>query len=186
MSKVITATGQAPADVTQYGIWIGAGAGQATMNTTLVLTDGQMIMGNTGIAPTAGVLEAGTGIDVSYAGGNWVISATGAGITPVHQTGTTITLVAANMYIMDAASLITATLPATAAIGDTFIIVGSGAGGWKVNVASTQSIQVSSTATTVSTGSIASTNRYDCTTLVCVTANTLFVAYGTSGGLTVA
>lgn len=106
--------------------------------------------------------------------------------TVVNQTGTTVTLAAQNIYIMNAATLITATLPATAAVGDTFVILGCGAGGYKINVATGQTINVGSNPTTTSTGSVASTNQFDCITITCVVENTTFVAYGLQGSLTVA
>ena len=185
MSQVITATGQAPLNVTQYGIFVGAGTGQSTANSVINLTNGQILVGVTGAAPNAATFSNGTGISVGYSTGVLTITNTAPGMATIHETGSSVTLAAANQYVMDKSTLITATLPTTAAIGDTFSIIGCGAGLWVVDVASGQTIQVGATASTASTGSIAATNQFDCVDIVCVTANTLFVCKGMQGQLTV-
>lgn len=186
MTKVVTSTGQAPLDLTQYGVMVGRGAGQATSNTTIVLTDGQFVMGNTSSAPTAGVITNGAGISVAFTGGNWEITNTAiGGLTVVHETSSSVTLDPATMYVMDKSTLITATLPATASIGDQFVIVGQGSGLWQVNCTTGQTIHAGSIDSTADTGSIAASNQYDCVTLVCTADNTDFVCYGMQGALTV-
>ena len=113
-------------------------------------------------------------------------AAGGTGITWNDQTSGTVTMAVNNGYVIDnGASLVTLTLPTTAALGSLFIVAGKSAGGWIIDVASGQTIHVGSTASTASTGTVASSNQYDCITLVCVTANTTFVAYGIQGSLTV-
>ncbi len=110
----------------------------------------------------------------------------GTGITWNDQTSGTVTMAVNNGYVIDnGASLVTLTLPATAALGSLFIVAGKSAGGWIIDVASGQTIHVGSTASTASTGTVASSNQYDCITLVCVTANTTFVAYGIQGNVVV-
>ena len=74
---------------------------------------------------------------------------------------------AVNKYIVTNATLCTLTLPATIALGHTFEITGSGAGGWKIAQLAGQSIAYESagvvTATTVGTGgSLASSLSTDC------------------------
>lgn len=104
---------------------------------------------------------------------------------PVDQTTTSVTMATGNTYYANNASLVTLTIPATAAVGDIFKVRGNGAGGWKVQANTGQTIHINSSATT-SAGSLASTNQWNCVTVECVTANTTFVVSSSSGNLTVA
>jgi hypothetical protein len=86
----------------------------------------------------------------------------------------------------DGATLITATLPTTAALGTEFKIVGKAAGLWTIAQNSGQSIVFGSSTTTVGTGgSLSSTLAADCVSVVCTTANTTFTVYNAIGNLTV-
>lgn len=88
-------------------------------------------------------------------------------------TGTSQQAGASSLYITNNASLVTITLPATAAVGSRLRVVGLGAGGWRVAQNASQLIHKSGTATTTGvTGHIDSSNRYDAATLICVVANT--------------
>ena len=88
--------------------------------------------------------------------------------------------------INNGASLVTATLPATAAQGSILSIVGSSSGGWTIAQNSGQTIHLgSSTTTTGVGGNLSSSNQYDSIQLVCVTANTTFVASNVIGNITV-
>lgn len=108
------------------------------------------------------------------------------GIINVNQNSASATLAASRRYnCNNGAVLITFTLPAVAAIGDTFIIVGGSSGGWTIVEAAGQIINLGNTPTTITTGSLSSTNRYDAVTITCITANTTFAAYGLMGNLTV-
>jgi hypothetical protein len=107
----------------------------------------------------------------------------------VNQTTTSVTMVAGTTYINNNTGAQTVyTLPAAAAIGDEFIIVGAlaGANGWQVAQATGQTVHFGTSTTTVTTGTITSVNQYDCITLRCTTANTTFTVYPTQGNLTVA
>lgn len=96
-------------------------------------------------------------------------------------------LVANQNFIANRATLVTLTLPATAAVGTIIEVVGQGAGGWLIAQAAGQQIQVGAVASTLgAAGSIASTNRYDTVRLMCVTANTIFqVVSGVTAGYTI-
>ena len=79
-------------------------------------------------------------------------------------------------YIPNNASLVTITLPATAAVGQRLSVVGNGAGGWRIAQNAGQTINKSGAATTTGTGgSLSSANRYDTAHLVCTVANTTWV-----------
>ena len=82
---------------------------------------------------------------------------------------------------MNNVGLITATLPAVAAFGDSIIIVGKGVGGWLIAQNAGQTIHIESLDTTTGiVGSVASTNKYDSVELVCITANTDFLILSAS------
>jgi hypothetical protein len=85
---------------------------------------------------------------------------------------------------MNRGTLITATLPATAAVGDVIAIVGKGAGGWTIVENSGQTMHFGAVNTTTTTGSLSSTNQYDCLEMVCITANTDFVIRYSIGNIT--
>lgn len=92
------------------------------------------------------------------------------------------------MYGADYATLLTFTLPSVANshLGDKLSIIGVGAGGWLLAQNATQLINVGATASVAGTGgSIASTNRYDCVSLVCTVEGTTWTAYSVIGSLTV-
>jgi len=88
-------------------------------------------------------------------------------------------------YYAQSATLTTFTLPVAAAAGTELQICGLGAGGWKLAQNAGQSINVGNQVTTTGTGgSIASINRYDGLWLLCVVADTQWVATGGVGNLT--
>ena len=89
-------------------------------------------------------------------------------------------------YIPANASLVTITLPATAAVGSIIEVCGQGAGGWKIAQNAGQTINKSASASTTGTGgSFASANRYNTITLRCNVANTGWVVTGGDGVFTV-
>lgn len=168
-------------DVTNHGIMVGQGTSSTT---TKVLTNGQLLIGSTGVDPAIASLSAGTGITVTPGAGSITIATSGAGLW-VDQTGTTVTMTINTGYIADNAGLVTLTVPATAAIGDSFIIQGKGAGGWLVQMNTGQTAHLGSSVTS-SAGSLASTNQWDALVLTCVTANTVFACRAVQGNITVA
>ncbi len=90
-------------------------------------------------------------------------------------------------YVADRSSLVTFTLPVTAAFGTVLYLQGFGSGGWQVNQNASQQIIIGTSLSTVGAGgSIASTDRYDSIALLCVTANTTWCALsGPQGNITV-
>ncbi len=101
-------------------------------------------------------------------------------------TGTTQALAVNNGYVLNNAGLVTATLPATAVVGDRIEITGLGAGGWLIAQNASQLVRLGSSVTTTGTGgSLASTNRYDSLTLICIVTNTTWTVMGPVGNITV-
>ncbi len=107
-------------------------------------------------------------------------------ITNVNQNSSSATLAANSRYATNnGASLVTYTIPAGAAVGDTYIIVGGSSGGWTVAQPASVQCHVGSSATTSgATGTISSSNQYDCCTITCVASN-VFTVYGVQGNLTI-
>lgn len=143
-----------PTTYTAHGVLIGEGT--SSIVASAVGATGQVLSGNTGADPTWINLPAFNIVDNT--------SGTVASPTPI---------VVSTKYIADAASATTGfILPSTAAIGQSFSIIGNGPGGWQVQQNSGQSIKLSGQTTTTGTGSVSSETRYDCATFTCVVAGT--------------
>ena len=99
--------------------------------------------------------------------------------------GTSATMSPNNGYGADNASLVTLTLPTTAAQYSLLSIQGVGAGGWTIVQNSGQKIVWGSISTTVTTGSVSSNTRYDSVDLICIVANTTWAVRTSSGTLTI-
>lgn len=158
-------------------------AGVPVLSSTM--TNGQLIMGSTGATPTANTLTAGAGVTITNGAGTITVATSGVGTTWIDQTTTPVSIVKNTGYIANNAGLVTLNVPATAAVGDEFIVQGQGAGGWLLRMNTGQVANLGSSPTT-SAGSLASTNRYDAVRLVCTVANTTFNAMTAVGNLTVA
>lgn len=102
-------------------------------------------------------------------------------------TGTSQAMSVANGYVANNASLVTFTLPASAAIGDVIYVLGKGAGGWKIAQNATQQIVCEILSSTVGvSGSVASIKQFDIIELRCITSGTATVwSTRQTGNLTV-
>lgn len=91
-----------------------------------------------------------------------------------------------NGYIAsDNSVLTTLTLPSSAAVGDTIRILGFGTAGWKVLQNIGQTIHVQGSTTTTGTGYLQSDDQYDTIELICIVANTQFIAATVTGNINV-
>jgi len=139
--------------------------------------------------PTAGgviTISGGTGISTSGSGSTVTIASTSGAFTWNEETGTSANLAAGNGYIANNAGVVTFTLPASASIGDTFIVTGKGAGGWAIAQNAGQTINIGSSSTTTGAGgSLASTAQFDTVEIVCITANNDFNVIDLVGNITV-
>jgi hypothetical protein len=171
---------------TAHGILVAEGANAFSPK---VLTNGQLLVGSTGADPVAATLTAGTGISVTNGGGTITIANT----EPAGTTWTVVTaatpLVSSNGYFANSAVAVTFTLPAVAVVGDTFQVTTGplGAGGWVIAQNALQSIILGNTTSTVGVGgTITSASTLgDWIEIVCVVANTTFVANLKQGESTV-
>ena len=174
------------ASPTAHGVLVGEGASAVT---PIVLSAGQVLIGTTSSDPVGATLTQGAGITITSATGSITIAATGAsaggGFAWVDVTGTSQAMAAGTAYIADNASLVTLTLPATAALGDSFKVVYKGAGGWKVAQNASQTIQIGNQITTAGVGgSLASSAAGDSVTINCITVNNNFTVSSSMGNIT--
>lgn len=136
--------------------------------------------------PNDGAIQAGD-ILVGLRGGvNVQLTAPTFGSQVVVTTTATQAMTTNTIYIANRGTLVTFTLPTIAAVGDLLSIVGEGAGGWLLDMNAGQQVRVGNLTTTVTTGSVASTNQSDALYLICITANTLWTTFcGSQGNLTI-
>lgn len=178
-----TKGGLGVASPTAHGILIGEGASAVT---PVVLGAGQVLVGTTASDPAATTITASGGISVALGSGSIAFTGSGTGFTWVDQTSSSVTMAVNSGYVTDnGASLVTYTLPSTAALGSVFAVVGFSSGGWAIAQQASQAIHLGNQVTTTGVGgSLASTNEFDVVYLVCVVANLTFVATSIVGNIT--
>ena len=123
-------SGTLKTDYTDGGFLFGQGAATNVV-ASAAPTNGQLPIGSTGTDPVISTLTAGTNIAITNAAGSITINAIG-GTNWIEVTGTSDTMVIDTGYISNNAGLVTLTLPATIAVGETVRVAGKGAGGWKI------------------------------------------------------
>jgi hypothetical protein len=152
------------------------------------MSAGQILVGTTAGAPTATAINSGTNILVSNGSGTITVNATGIASFVWNNVTISTQLLAVNQGYMtnDVSLLVTYTLPTTAAIGTIISIAGNSSNGWTIAQNASQNIQVGSVSSTIgATGTVSSSNRYDQISLLCVVANTTWVATSVIGNLTI-
>ena len=150
------------------------------------MTNGQVLIGSTGVAPVLSTLVATGGITITNAPGSITISGAGGGFSWTEVTGLTQAMAVNNGYVASNAAQVVLTLPVTSIIGDTIKIQGKGAGGWRVAQNAGQLIHFNSSTTTLGVlGYIESTQRYNSVELVCITNTNEWAVNSASGNLTV-
>ena len=159
--------------------------GAANFNFLGPLTNGQLLIGSTGLDPVPNTITAGTNVTVSNAAGTITISSSGgAGFTWTDVAGVSHALLSFNGYVSDNAGLVTFTLPATSALGDPIEIL-CRQGSFTVVLNPGQKIVYGTSTTTVTTGSITTTNPGDCIRMICTVANTEWTIVSSQGTFTV-
>ena len=164
---------------------VGALYGAAgVVTSTAAMTNGQVLVGSTGVAPALATITAGAGIAVTNGAGSISVAST-APFTWA-QVGADGALVVNQGSIDTKAGLLTMSLPAASAVGDTMILQGYGAGGWTITQGAGQQILVGNTNTTLGAGgTLSSTDKGDSVSMVCTTANLEWRVFGMVGNLTV-
>lgn len=170
---------------TANGIPYGAGTA-AALAWTGALTNGQVVIGSTGVAPVAATLQAGSGTIITNGAGSITIASTSS-----HDNWSFISasqaLVANNAYgCISPGGALSLSLPATSAQGTMITVLLDGATSFTITQGAGQQIRFGNQTTTLGAGgSLASTAQGDCVTLVCRTANTLWAVVSAVGNLTV-
>jgi hypothetical protein len=113
-------------------------------------TAGQVLIGATGANPAWASISAGTGIAITPGANTLSIASTvSLNFTPIAADGA---LTTNTRYINTKAALLTVSLPAASAVGDTLILCGYGATGWKITQAANQQLLIGNTNTTLGAG----------------------------------
>jgi len=169
--------------VTQHAVLIGdAGELPAMLGP---LTNGQLVIGNTGNAPSAATLTAGTGVGITNGAGTVTINATGGGLT-WNSVAVNGTIAINNGYLCTGGAALSYALPAASAIGDVAAIGLDGSTSWTITQGAGQQIRIGNQTTTAGAGgSLTSTAQGDIVHLVCVTANTTWLVTSSIGNITV-
>jgi stage V sporulation protein SpoVS len=176
--------GSGLASPTAHGILIAEGASNYT---PLVLTAGQIPIGTTSGDPAGAQITGSGNITVTSTSGAIAISATGAGaFSWINQNTSSVTMAVNTGYITNnGASLVTYTLPVTAAQGSVIEISGLSSGSWTIAQGASQLIHLGNQVTTTgASGSLSSSNQYDSLRMVCVTANTTWNVLSAVGNIT--
>lgn len=180
------------------GLPVGTGLATGTNSSVLVtnsmgvpawsstMTNGQLIIGSTSATPTAATLTAGTNISITNGAGAITINSTSTAFTWNNVTSSTQAMAVNEAYVTNnGASLVTYTLPSTAAIGTTLGVAGFSAGGWTIAQNSSQEIFFGNQHTTIGVGgTLSSSNQNDQVQMVCATANTSWVVTSAVGNIT--
>ena len=176
--------GTGASSLTDGGILLGSGTGAITA--TAQPASGQLLIGSVGVDPVLATLTAGTDITITEGAGTITIASTAAGGGWVEETTTSRALAVNESVVGNNASLITMTLPTTAAFGSIIRLAGKGAGLIKVGQNASEIIHFgTSTTTTGVGGSITSTEVNDAVELLCIVADTEWQVLSSQGNWTI-
>jgi hypothetical protein len=158
-----------------------------SLSSVAVGTNGQVLIGATGGAPAFASLTSTGGTIAFTTGPNSLnLEVVGGGSDWIEVTAASATMDSDTGYVTNNAGGVVLTLPAVAAFGSVFRVVGKNASGWLIAQNAGQTIHFGTSNTTTGVaGSLQSTAQYDCVELVCITANTDFVVRSSIGNITV-
>lgn len=182
----VSATGQWSAPtITQFAPVIGTTANGIV--STAAMTNGQVLIGSTGLAPVPASITGGAGITVTPGAGTITISSAGGGTTWNTTAVSIANMAVGNGYFAIAAGgALTFGLPAASVLGDTVRLSLDGATSWQITQAAGQQVRIGSSTTTLgAAGTLTSTAQGDSVELVCRVANTLWVIQDFVGNITV-
>ncbi len=163
------------------------GTGLATLSTYQLMAGGTTA---TGVMQQVGIGSSGQVLTSNGAGALPTFQTPSAGFTWVDISTNTQPLAPNVGYVTDNASLVTYTLPVTAAFGTIIEITGGVTGAatapWTIAQNAGQSINFGTSSTTVGvTGSLSANFQYDSVRILCIVADTTFVVLDSSGSLNV-
>lgn len=168
--------------LTAHGVLLGEN--NSAIAATAALSNGELLIGSTGSDPVPAHLTPGNGIQTAEGAGTLSVSVIKGGFTPNSIAGASSPLLAQNSYIANDAAQTTFTLPATASVGETFLITGGAGntGGIVIAQNGGQTIrQGANVTTTGATGTVTSPgNANSVIALMCVATNNDFVVLYTN------
>ena len=133
-------------------------------------------------------LVAGAGVTIVYGSGTITISGGGGGgggysWSNVTSLANPVLLTTGFGYVASGAGVVNFTLPAAAAFGDTYVIVGNG-NLWTLAQNAGQQVVLGDKSTTAGVGgSLAASKISDTLTIVCIVANTTFQVISSIGNI---
>ncbi len=157
--------------------------------TASAVVAGDLLLGGAGSYAGLAIGTSGKILTSNGTTATWA-SAPSAATPWTAVTGTSQTLAITHGYIATNVGLTTFTLPATAAVGDTFYVVASTAAGWSIVGGDVgQQIRFGNQLSTANTGNVASQAIGDSVTMVCIDATTpgseIFCIINAVGNLTI-
>ena len=157
--------------ITDGGIMLGSGTGNITP--TAQPTNGQLLIGSTGVDPALATLTAGAGMTVTNEAGS-IKLVSGAVVWSAQAAGTS--LLANEGFISTNAAAQNFPLPATdCPVGSILELTGNGTGLVTITQSVGQSIRFGNSVSTLgSGGSVVSSDQGDAIKLVCTVADTTF------------
>jgi autotransporter family porin len=174
------------------------GSNNSTSSITIYAGSGGITVPSLNNYGVVGTTNAGLLSSISASTAGYVLTSNGTSALPTFQaiaapfawnnvTGSSQTMVVGNGYVNNGSGTPTVfTLPATAAVGAQVAIQGNNSGLWQIAQNSGQTINFNGVSSTTGvTGTITSTDNYDAIYLLCVTANTDWVATSFVGNLDV-
>jgi hypothetical protein len=151
-----------------------------------VATNGQLVIGSTGVTPVLATISAGAGINVTNGAGTISVGVVGGGTTWTDVSGISQAIAVNNSYTANNAGLVTLTLPAASAYGSVVEVSGKGAGGWLIAQNAGNTIVFGSSSSTPGIGgSVASTGQFDTVRLVCTVVDSIWTVTNAVGNLTI-
>lgn len=154
------------------------------LGSTGAMTDGQILIGSTGLNPSLGTITAGTGIAVINGAASITVDCIGGGTSWATYNANVIA-VAGHGYMTNLAGRVDIALPAVSAVGDCFkvINISATAVGWRITQGATQTIYIGNTSSTIGAGGyLEATAIGDAIELVCSIANTEWIAVSAPQG----
>ncbi len=173
--------------ITHAAEWIISNNTTGAYSIAFKISNGANVATGTGVAIGQGTNNSqATIIDTDGINDFWF---TNSRFIPMQQVTLTTTASGTNTnttYVANSGGPVGIPLPSSQSDGDTFSVIGAGAGGWQITQAAGQQVILGSSATTIGTGgSLTSTNQYDNLTLKYVTALTAWTAVSSIGNIVV-
>lgn len=169
--------------LTVHGVLLGEN--NSAIAATTAGSNGQVLLGSTGADPAFGTLTTSTGVTFTTGAAALAVNVASGGFK-VNAASTGVALVAQNSYTVTQAAQTSFSLPATAAVGDMFLVASGlgNTGGWLITQGAGQEIWSGTSHTTNGvTGTLAG-DIHTSVLLMCTIANVEFIVLGNTTGYT--